>query len=226
MFQLSLPKDELQTYVAHQLNQFFPDNRLSGEEALFARSVDQALERAEYCFSHVALPAYHRDHVTLFSHLHADQYTVFLWFLSNSVWKLFEDDAIASKLFCLNKALNGIMCMYDAGMPDIFLILHGCGTVLGKASYSNYFVCCHNCTVGAVHGIYPVLSRGVAMAPNATVVGNCTVGSCSTIGTHALLRNRDLPGNTLYYRDADTGVAKTKPVENSWAQSYYNVPIL
>jgi len=226
MFQMSLPKNELQRYVTRQLNHFFPDSQMSGSDALFTRSVDMALERAEHCFSHVALDAYHRNDVTRFSHLHADQYTVFLWFLSNSAWRIFEDDAIASKLFCLNKALNGIMCMYDAGMPDIFLVLHGSGTVLGKASYSDFFVCCHGCTVGAVHGIYPVLSKGVAMAPNATIVGSCTVGPCATIGTHALLRNRDLAGNTLYYRDVSTGLAMTKPVENSWAQSYYNVPIV
>jgi serine O-acetyltransferase len=226
MFQMSLSKNELQSYVTHQLNNFFPDDQMSGKEALFTQSVNMALERVEYCFSYVALKEYNRDHVTLFSHLHADQYTVFLWFLSNSAWRVFEDDAIASKLFCLNKALNGIMCMYDAQMPDIFLVLHGSGSVLGKASYSNFFVCCHGCTVGAVHGTYPVLNKGVAMAPNSTIVGECTVGPCSTIGTHALLRCRDLAGSTLYYRDVNTGLAMTKLVKSSWAQSYYNVPIL
>lgn len=225
MFKMSLQKDELQRYVAQQLNNFFPDDPISEKETLFTRSVDMALERAAYCFSYVDLKAYNRNQVTHFSHLHADQYTVFLWFLSNSVWRVFEDDTIASKLFCLNKALNGLMCMYDAQMPDIFLVLHGSGTVLGKAKYDNFFVCCHGCTVGAVYGSYPVLNKGVAMAPNSTIVGNCTVGPCSTIGTQALLRNKDLAGSTLYYRDVNTGLAMTKPVENSWAQSYYNVPI-
>ncbi len=225
MFQTSLPVRELQSYVLRQLDHFFPDNKTPGNDELFSRAFDRALERTEYCFKHVALTAYNRGDTTFFSHLHADQYTVFLWFLSNSVWKAFEDEDIASKIFCLNKLLNGVMCMYDAKMPDIFLILHGSGTVLGKAAYSDFFVCCHGCTVGAAHGVYPVFKKGVALAPQSTVVGNCTIGQCSTVGTNALIRNRDLEENHLFYCDVDTGRPMTKFVQNCWAQSFYNVPI-
>lgn len=225
MFQISLPVNELRAYVLHQLNNFFPDNKIPRNEELLFRAFDQALERTEFCFKHVALKAYNHDSITFFSHLHADQYTVFLWFLSNSVWKEFEDEALASKMFYLNKLLNGVMCMYDAQMPDIFLILHGSGTVLGKANYSDFFVCYHGCTVGAIHGVYPVLKKGVAMAPQSAVIGNCIVGPCSTIGNHALLRNQNLDKDHLYYCDASTGQAMTRPVENCWAQSFFNVPI-
>lgn len=226
MFQISLPANELRAYVLRQLNNFFPDNKIPGNEELFFRAFDQALERAEYCFKHVALKAYNHDETTFFSHLHADQYTVFLWFLSNSVWKEFEDEAFASKIFYLNKLLNGVMCMYDAQMPDIFLILHGSGTVLGKATYSNFFVCYHGCTVGAIKGVYPKLGQGVAMAPQSSIIGDCNIGNNVTIGNHAFLRNRDLNSNLLYYNDVDTGRAMTKPVKNCWAQSFFNVPIL
>lgn len=223
---LSLPVESLQAYVLRQLEQFFPDGRMVNEKQ-FARAFAYALERAEYCFSRVALKAYHAQGVTFFSHLHADQYTVFLWFLSNSVYKEFEDEAIASKLFCLNKALNGVMCMYDAQLPDIFLILHGTGTVLGKAQYSDFLVCCHGCTVGAAHGVYPVLGRGVALAPSSAVVGHCRVGDHVTIGTGALLRSQDVGSESLYYRDIHTGQAmiRKKEKSQSWAQSFFNVPI-
>lgn len=225
MFQTSLSSAELQTYVMRQLNTFFPDNRTPADEELFIHSFRQALERVENCFKYVALPAYHRDGDTYFSHLHADQYTVFLWFLSNSVWNNYQDEALASKIFYLNKSLNGVMCMYDAKMPDIFLILHGNGIVLGKATYSDFFVCCHGCTVGAVHGVYPVFESGVAMAPMSSVVGNCTIGPHSTIGTNALLRNRNLEQNLLYYQDVNSGETMTKFVKSCWAQSFFNVPI-
>ena len=226
MFEPSLHGKDLQTYVIRQLDHFFPDHQVPENDDLFSKAISTALARVEHCFEHVALKAYNDHQVTRFSHLHADQYTVFLWFLSNSVWKVFEDESFASKFFCLNKALNGIMCMYDAELPDIFLILHGNGTVLGKAQYSDYFVCCHGCTVGAVYGSYPTIQKGVAMAPYSTIVGSCTVGPCSTIGTQALLRNQTIGANTLYYSDIHTGQSMTKNVEHSWAQSYYNVPIL
>lgn len=225
MFKLSLTEEDLHSYVFHQLNNFFPDNQLACQDLLFKRSLQQALERTEYCFQHVALKAYHHDGVTRFSHLHADQYTLFLWYLSNAVWKVFEDDGLASKVFSLNKVLNGFLCMYDTNMPDIFLVLHGEGTVLGKAVYGNFFVCCHGCTVGAVHWNYPSLGKGVAMAPQSTIVGDCIVGDNVTIGTHALLRNRNVDSGHLYYQDVDTGRAMTKQVKESWAQSFFNVPI-
>lgn len=225
MFQLSMPKTELKAYVINQLDHFFPDKVKWKQETLFDRALGEALERSEYCFQFVALDAYHKNGTTYFSHLHADQYTVFLWYLSNAVWKIFQDHQLASKFFYLNKALNGILCMYDAEMPDIFLILHGAGSVLGKAVYTDFFVACHNCTVGAVHGGYPKLGKGVAMAPMSVIVGSCTVGNNVTIGTQAMLRNRDIKSGLLYYRDVNSGEHQTKLVSRSWAQSYFNVPI-
>lgn len=225
MFKLTLSKDDLQAYVYHQLSHFFPDNRLSPKDERFSRSLDQALERSEYCFRHVSLKSFHHEGHTFFSHLHSDQYTLFLWFLSNSVWREFEDTELASKLFYLNKTLNGVICMYDAGMPDIFLIVHGGGVVLGKASYSDFFVCYQGCTVGAIDGVYPLLGKGVAMAPQSAIIGNCIVGDHVTIGNQALLRNTSLNSGSVYYRHTDTGQHVIQQTDKPWAQSFFNVPI-
>jgi serine O-acetyltransferase len=226
MFETSLNSYELQQYVVQQLNNFYPDNRLLHKEKRFESTINRALERTEYCFQHVSLPTYHRDKRTYFSHLHADQYTVFLWFLSNEIWRGFEDEEISSKIFGLNKILNGFHCMYNAELPDIFLVLHGNGIVLGRATYGNYLVCFQGTTVGAVDGHYPTLGSGVTMAPNSSIIGKCNVGNLVTVGNHALLRNRDVTDQSLYYRDIDSGKHSIKFSETPWAQSYYNVPIL
>lgn len=225
MFKLSLAREELKSYVLKQVDTFFPDHWPLQHERLFDSAFSKTLERVEYCFQHIALKGYSCENSTYFSHLHSDQYSMFLWFLSNSVWKEFEDESLASKLFCLNKTLNGLMCMYDALMPDIFLIVHGTGTVLGKASYSNFFVVYHGCTVGAVHGVYPSFGLGVALAPQSTVVGKCVIGNHVTIGTQAFLRNENVKSNSLYYKDIGTGQSGIKTVANSWAQSFFRVPI-
>jgi len=225
MFKLTLSKEDLQAYVIHQACHFFPDNRLSLGDKLFNRSFNLALERTEYCFKHIALNSYHHKGTTFFSHLHSDQYTLFLWFLSNSIWKEYESAEVASKFFYLNKALNGVACMYDAGMPDIFLIVHGGGVVLGKAVYSDFFVCYQGCTVGAINGVYPVIGKGVAMAPQSSVIGDCRIGDHVTIGNQALLRNTDLNSGSLYYRHTDTGQHITQQTPKPWAQSFFNVPI-
>jgi len=225
MFKLSLSVGELQAYVFRQLNQFFPDGRLSPDEKRFHKSLADALDRTEYCFRHVSLQSYHKEGTTFFSHLHSDQYTIFLWFLSNSVWREFEDEQFASKLFYLNKTLNGVACMYDTEMPNIFLIVHGGGIVLGKASYSDFLVCYQGCTVGAINGVYPVLGKGVAMAPQSSIIGNCNIGDHVTVGNQALLRNTDLSSGSLYYRHTATGQHLVRQAEQPWAQSFYNVPI-
>lgn len=225
MFKLTLTVDDLQAYVFQQLSHFFPDNRLSPKEIRFSQSLHRALDRSEYCFQHVALKTYHYEGTTFFSHLHSDQYSLFLWFLSNSVWSEFEDIELSSKIFYLNKTLNGFICMYDTEMPDIFLVLHGGGVVLGKAKYSDFFVCCQGCTVGAVNGVYPIIGTGVAMAPQSAVVGNCIVGDHVTIGTQALLRNTSLNSGSLYYRHTDTGQHVIQQKEKPWAQSFFNVSI-
>lgn len=225
MFQLSLPQSELKAFVCKQIKTFFPDEQAFENEKMFGRAFCEALERVEYCFKPVALKAYNDKSNTCFSHLHADQYTVFLWFLSNSVWKIWQNEIMASKIFYLNKILNGFTCIYDVNLPDIFLVLHGTGCVLGKARYSNYFVCCHGVTVGAVHGEYPTIGEAVAMAPHSILVGNCVIGKHVTLGTHVHVRNRNIADHLLYYKDSETGISKTKMVSYSWAQSFYSRPI-
>ncbi|MFC7373022.1 hypothetical protein ACFQPF_15385 [Fictibacillus iocasae] len=225
MFELTLPIDDLKNYVIHQMNHFFPDKGFCAKDEKFNRSFIQALDRLEYCFRHVTFKSYHHEGTTYFSHLHSDQYTMFLWFLSNSVWREFEDTVIASKLFYLNKTLNGVLCMYDTNMPNIFLIIHGGGVVLGKATYSNFFVCYQGCTVGAINGVYPILGKGVAMAPQSTIVGNCTIGDLSTIGNQALLRNTNLNNKALYYRHTDKGYHVITKNKKPWAQDFFNVHI-
>ncbi|MDK8183532.1 hypothetical protein [Paenibacillus sp. UMB4589-SE434] len=225
MFKLTLSSDDLQAYVFKQLNNYFPDNDLPRKELLFEKALGQALERTEYCFKHIAIKSFHHEGTTFFSHLHSDQYTLFLWFLSNSVWKEYEDTQLASKIFYLNKTLNGVVCMYDADMPNIFLVVHGGGVVLGKASYSDFFVCYQGCTVGAINGVYPKLGTGVALAPHSMIVGDCIVGDHVTIGNQALLRNKHLSSGSLYYRHADTGQHEIGQTTQPWAQSFFNVTI-
>jgi len=226
MFNLSLPIEDFKFYVLYQLNNFFPDKKNPQNDNKFHKTFLNSLDRTEYCFKHVALQSYHYKNKTSFSHTHADQYTLFLWFLSNSLWKEYEDQEYASKIFYLNKILNGLTCMYDAKMPDIFLVIHGGGIILGKASYSDFFVCYQGCTVGAINGVYPILGKGVAMAPQSSIIGGCQVGHSVTIGNQALLRNENLEDNSICYRDSETGVQKVvKSRKQAWAQSFFNTSI-
>jgi hypothetical protein len=49
-----------------------------------------------------------------FDYLHSSQYCIFVYFLSNTIWKQSGDTILPTKLFILNKALNGIDLFYDS----------------------------------------------------------------------------------------------------------------
>lgn len=222
---LSLDKETLLNYTSTQLNNFFPDNKLvvlKDYTAVF----DIVIDRLDYCFKHVAYPVnrYNKDGNTIFNHLYADHYLMYLWFLANTIWKEKVDSSIASKLYYLNKIMHGLDCMYDTRMPDIFLIFHGVGTMLGKAEYNDFFVCLQGCTVGSNKDLYPSFGKGVALAANTGVVGNCKIGNGVSISAFTRVFEKDIPDNSVAFINS-MGKLEIKPSNNSYAQRFFNVNI-
>ncbi|WP_217266739.1 hypothetical protein [Paenibacillus tianmuensis] len=220
---LSLPLQAFRAYVSSQFNHFFPD----GENVRFddyAKIFEKAIHRTEFCFSHVTLSSYYKSQGPSLNHLHSDQYAVFLWFLSNTVWVETENQILANKLFYLNKTLHGFSCMYDTKLPDIFLLLHTVGTVLGKANYSDFLVVAQGTTVGAHNGVYPVLGKGVSLLPYSSIVGRCTIGDRVSVGIGASVYQQDVRSDTVVFRNED-GSIRYKQKDNCWAQKLFNVKI-
>ena len=218
---LSLSSDDLKVYVTRQLNHFFPDKQVIKSSDL-DKVLDVAIDRVNYCFDKVANERYNKNGQTILNHLYADHYLIFLWFLSNTFWKNSNNTLIATKLYYLNKCLHAFDCMYDTGLPDIFLVFHGAGTMLGKATYSNYFVVLQGCTVGANKGIYPVFENGVAIAANSSVIGNCKISKRSTIGTGTTILDTDTSTDSTTFIDFGTGKLEIKSSKTCYAQQFYN----
>jgi serine O-acetyltransferase len=181
---------DLAGYTAAQLNHFFPDGRAVDPRGL-CRWVDLAAQRFEYCFTRVAIGSPELDV------LHSDRYCAYLYFLANTVYREGGERRVAEKLFYLNKALHAFNCMYDCALPDIFVVIHAVGTVLGKASYANYLVVGQNCTVGAIRGEYPVLGERVIMGAGTSIIGKCQVGDDVMLAPGAQVFMRDVPNNSL-----------------------------
>ncbi|MDD4601162.1 MAG: transferase [Negativicutes bacterium] len=222
--QLSLPYTEFIDYTAKQLNHFFPDNKLV-KPSQYSNVFDIAIERTHYCFKHVTISSYYNNGETYLNHLHANQYAVYLWFLSNTVWLETQNDNLANKIYYLNRTLHSLSCMYDAKMPRIFLLLHIVGTVLGKAEYSDFFVAIHGCTVGAQDGSYPKIGKGVALLPHSSIIGNCCIGDRVSVGINANVYKRDISSDTAVFVDRSTGILSTKPSKEPWVQHLFNVKI-
>ena len=189
--QLSLARNDLALYVSKQFENLFPDGADLGD---LPRFVDLALGRIDHCFSRVRLKGFFAGDEAQFSHWHSDQYAIFLYYLANSAFRERPGHPIADKAYALNKALHALDAFYEVELPDVFAVQHPVGTVLGRASYSDYFICYHNCTVGAnLDNDYPSFGRGVVMYGGSRVIGKTSVGGNSFVSTGAII----IDGGTL-----------------------------
>jgi serine O-acetyltransferase len=186
----SFTKIEYANYVDTQLNHFYPDGH--NNKIDLSKNIDEALDRTAFSIKHINLKGY-----TDFNILHSDLYAQFIYFLSNTVWNKSQNENLSTKLFYLNKTLHGLNCTYDTLLPDIFILIHAIGTVLGKAKYSNYFVACQNVTVGSDKGYSPIMSEGVYMGPGSSLIGNSIVGKYAHFAINAVLMDQEVKGESV-----------------------------
>jgi serine O-acetyltransferase len=196
MLKTSLTTEELTDYIAAQLQSFFPDGKETDKSKLQA-GVKAALQRYEKCVEGVTRK-YFTDEAGhgLYNHLQSDQNAMFLYMLCRDL-HLKEEQALATKVYYLNKVLHSIDVMYTVDLPEKFIFSHCVGTVLGKAKYGNYLRVGQNCTIGNDRGQYPVLGEGVALYKGSLVVGTCNIGNNVHISAHSFVRNTDIPDNSI-----------------------------
>jgi len=183
-------------YLERQLANLFPDQSPPAGRAIDAH-LDAALRRLERCIGGVRLwqPGE-------FDYLHSSQYTIFLYYLANTIWRAGVDTRLCTKLFLLNKALNGIDCFHEVELPEVFFIGHSVGIVLAKATYGEHLVLYQSATVGKHHGVAPVLEDGVVLYPNSAVIGRSRVRDGSVIAQGVSVVNRDTEPDRLVFQGA------------------------
>jgi serine O-acetyltransferase len=193
---MSLAKREIVEYVRRQIEHFFPDAHRPGPA--IDLYIDLTLDRVKYCFAAVYDKYFKRGKDTVFNHLNTDHYAMFLYFLSNTLYRNGADLRLCEKLFYLNKALNGIDVFFSVELPNIFLFTHPIGTVLGHGRYSDYFSVHQNCTIGSNHGEYPTLGQYVALYQDSSILGRCTIGDRCKISADSVIMDMNLEPNSIY----------------------------
>jgi serine O-acetyltransferase len=209
MISMSLNATQLTRLACHQMDNYFPDGEQIETGAL-QPAVNEALKRLEHCFSCVKNKYFFDGKQAVFNHLHGDQYAIWLYFLSNELFKQGGPESQCSKLFLLNKALHGCDIYFEVELPEIFLLVHPLGTVLGRGNYSDYFVSYQRCGVGSNHDIYPSFGKHVTLRPGSAVLGNSQIGDNCQVAAEALVLDRDLPDDTLYIGNPKTAVLKER----------------
>ena len=181
-------------YVGRQLDNFFPDGRATPSDPRCRRPATGPATPRRTASTQCGCGR------RAFDHLHSSQYTIFLYYLANTLWRAGGERAVCNKLFGLNKALNGIDLFYEIEMPEVFFIGHSVGIVLAKARYGNRLVLYQNSTVGKNHGDAPSLGDGVVMYPNSAIIGRCEIGDGSVIAQGVSVINRDTPGGGMVFQ--------------------------
>jgi serine O-acetyltransferase len=194
MMDLTLPRDDFEAYVARLIENHVPDQRMPPiPSAAFGR----ALDRVEHCFSRIERKYYKTGDRAVLDHLNGDHMASFLYFLANTVWRETGDAALPTRLFYANKIMHGLDLFYSVAMPNIFLLVHPLGTVLGNATYGDYLVVYQNCTVGAVTTVYPTFGVGTVLYSRTSVIGDCKVGNDVVFAANSFVLDCAVPDNSV-----------------------------
>ena len=191
-----------------QIENFFP---LSNDDKLLIINLlqEKVIDRLENNFKMNHNKYYFQGNETYFNMFHSGQYCIFLYYLSNEIWKS-GNSILADKIYYLNKIMNGVDLFYEVELPDYFSLDHPVGSVIGRAHYSNGFSFSQNCTVGNNKGIYPVLGKNFIMCANSMIIGNCHVGDNVTLGAGCLVKDQDIPSNSLVFGQSPNLIIKQK----------------
>ncbi len=218
----SLNKDALTSYVLKQVSNFFPDGYEMNNTAV-REAVESAMRRYAVCASGINLKYYLSDGRPVFNHVNSDQYATLLYYLSNEFYRM-EAHEEATRIYYLNKALHAMDVFYAVELPEIFLLSHPVGTVLGRASYSNYFAAYQGCTVGANNndGNYPVLGEGVVLYKSSAVLGKLKVGNNVIFSAHSLVKETNVPSDSVVFGETPHNVVK--PLKSDVKQRVFMHP--
>ncbi|MCP5487530.1 MAG: transferase [Verrucomicrobia bacterium] len=192
------------------------------EKTLLPSAIEYALSRCETCFTSIHNKYYRNANgIVVFNPLHSAQYCIFLYYLANTLGCEMQAPALATKLYCLNKALNAVDIYYEVQLPERFIVEHPVGSVLGRARYSNYLVLQQGCTVGGNQGAYPVLGEYVWLHAQAMVVGNCRIGNNVFVAAGTYIKDCDVPDNTIVFGRSPDLVFKAREPEYFLARSVF-----
>lgn len=151
---------------------------------------------------------------------HSCQYTMFLYFVSNTIFKVVKKRMeISDKIYNLLKTVSAADMYYEIELPKIFMFDHPNGSVLGRAKYGNYFSFSQGCTVGNNKGEYPVFGDFVAMMSNSKILGKCNIGNNVIISANTYVKDMDIPSNSLVF-PKNNGVF-IKSIDNIYAENFF-----
>ena len=129
---------------------------------------------------------------------------IFLYTLSNELFKQYGRNTLSDKVYYLNKIMHGVDMFYEIELPSQWGAEHPVGSVMGRAKYGNGFFFYQCCTVGGTKDkegniYYPEIGENVHMYANSSILGNCKIGNNVNIGAGAVVKNQNVPDNCTVF---------------------------
>ena len=126
----------------------------------------------------------------------------FLYYLSHNLW--LNKSSLCDRIYYINKIMHSVDLFYAIDLPPVWSAEHPLGSVMGRAKYSDGFFFYQGCTVGGTRdreGVlyYPELDTNVRMFANSSILGKCHIGRNAQIGAGALVKNQDVPANSIVF---------------------------
>jgi serine O-acetyltransferase len=202
-------KENIIDGLIKQLSSFFD---MPKDEIDIVKEVsEETFQRCEYCFAKNSNKYFSRQGEVYFNPYHSGQYTIFLYYFSNSIFKNYPNQScLADKVYYLNKIMNSCDLFYEIELPKIFMLDHPVGSVMGRASYSDYLYFGQNCTVGNNKGKYPILGNNVKMAANSTILGNSVIGENVIVSAGTYIKDQNVPSNSLVFGSSPNLIIKIR----------------
>lgn len=202
---IEIGRIELINHVNRQLSNMF------GPCDDVASYLDEVLVRVEKCFQ-MNNNRYYRNESgkVFFSPYHSGQYSIFLYYLANSIHQSGNNKALASKVYYLNKIMHSVDWYYEIDLPEYWGVEHPLASVLGRAKYSNGLFLYQGCTVGGNNGKYPTLGENIILYSNVTVIGSTVIGDNVVISTGTIIKDETIPSNCMVFGQSPHLIIKQK----------------
>ena len=210
----TLPQEDIYPLVKKQLENYFP-TLTDEEDRQLIVSVEKAIEASVRNFSHSENKYFSRivdgERVVRFNPYHSIQWMTFLYYLSHDLY--INSSSLCDKVYYLNKIMHSVDLFYAIELPEIWSSEHPLGSVMGRASYSDGFFFYQGCTVGGTRDkegnlYYPELEGNVRMYANSSILGRCHIGRNAQIGAGALVKNQDVPADSIVFGQSPNLIIK------------------
>ena len=201
---MEVDKIYLSKLISHQMSSFFID---SIDVSIY---IDETLARLDKCFKNNGNKYYSSEGEALFSPFHSVQYSIYLYYLANTIFKVEGSNETSEKIYYLNKIMHSVDWYYQIELPNIFGAEHPLGSVMGRADYSDYFYFYQGCTVGGNKFKYPKIGKNVIMYSNSTVLGDSKIGNNVILSSGSLVKDVQIPDNSIVFGQSPNLIIKQK----------------